>query len=92
MSKIDSPEDLAAAAPVAEASGADAARNESACDEQTLLRIEALPRDVGWMMIYVGVLGVALPGIIGTPCWRRADRSCCRAGRAANRTAFFMQA
>jgi hypothetical protein len=31
------------------------------------LRIDELPRDVGWLLVYVGVLGVVLPGIIGTP-------------------------
>ena len=36
-------------------------------DDETVLRIERLPRDVAWLMIYVGILGVILPGIIGTP-------------------------
>lgn len=31
------------------------------------LRIDELPRDVGWVLVYVGVLGVVLPGIIGFP-------------------------
>jgi hypothetical protein len=45
----------------------DAARDGTAIDEETLLRIANVPRDVGWMMVTVGVLGVILPGIIGTP-------------------------
>jgi hypothetical protein len=36
-------------------------------DEQVLLRISGMPRDVGWMMISVGVLGVVLPGLPGVP-------------------------
>lgn len=31
------------------------------------LRIDELPRDAGWVLVYVGVLGVVLPGIIGFP-------------------------
>jgi hypothetical protein len=45
----------------------DAATNGTAIDEETLLRIANVPRDVGWMMVTIGVLGVILPGIIGTP-------------------------
>lgn len=32
-----------------------------------LHRIEALPRDVGWMLFSVGVAGFILPGIVGFP-------------------------
>jgi uncharacterized membrane protein YbaN (DUF454 family) len=31
------------------------------------LRIVNVPRDVGWMIISVGVIGVILPGLPGTP-------------------------
>jgi len=30
-------------------------------------KIEQLPRDVGWLLIGVGVLGLILPGVIGFP-------------------------
>jgi len=40
---------------------------EPADDQPGVLRIDQLPRDVGWLLVYVGVLGVVLPGIIGTP-------------------------
>jgi hypothetical protein len=30
-------------------------------------RLEHLPREVGWLLIYVGVLGVILPGVVGIP-------------------------
>ncbi len=36
-------------------------------DEQALLRILDVPRDVGWLMVSVGVVGVILPGLPGTP-------------------------
>jgi hypothetical protein len=50
----------------ADASPAEAA-DEAQRDEQAILRIVNLPRDVGWMMVSVGVLGVILPGLPGTP-------------------------
>ena len=36
-------------------------------DDETVKRIEKLPRDVGWLLITAGVLGVALPGVLGFP-------------------------
>jgi hypothetical protein len=47
--------------------GADVAARETVEDDQAILRITNLPRDVGWMMISVGVLGVILPGLPGVP-------------------------
>jgi hypothetical protein len=41
--------------------------DERAEDELVVLRIDQLPRDVGWLLLYVGVLGVILPGIVGFP-------------------------
>ena len=41
--------------------------DERAEDQPVVLRIDELPRDVGWVLVYVGVLGVVLPGIIGFP-------------------------
>jgi hypothetical protein len=35
--------------------------------EEIVQRIANVPRDVGWLMVSVGVLGVILPGLIGTP-------------------------
>jgi hypothetical protein len=35
--------------------------------EEIVQRIANVPRDIGWLMVSVGVLGVILPGIIGTP-------------------------
>ncbi|MFY9656342.1 MAG: hypothetical protein WAK01_07110 [Methylocystis sp.] len=36
-------------------------------DQPDVLRIDQLPPDVGWLLVYVGVLGVVLPGIPGFP-------------------------
>lgn len=30
-------------------------------------RLLNMPREVGWLMVSIGVMGVALPGIVGTP-------------------------
>jgi hypothetical protein len=75
MTGIDQPDPVAAtteapsgiADAVADRSRVEAAQEAKGEDERTVLRIERLPRDVGWMMVYVGMLGVVLPGIIGTP-------------------------
>ncbi len=40
---------------------------EQAALEQSLRRIEGLPTEFGWLLVYVGVLGVILPGVIGFP-------------------------
>jgi hypothetical protein len=47
--------------------GTDVAAEEAAEDDQAVLRIANLPRNVGWMMVSVGVVGVILPGIPGAP-------------------------
>jgi hypothetical protein len=37
-------------------------------EEQELMRrIERLPTDVGWLLIYAGALGFILPGVVGLP-------------------------
>ncbi len=36
-------------------------------EQPAVMRIDELPRDVGWVLVYVGVLGVILPGIPGLP-------------------------
>jgi hypothetical protein len=45
----------------------DVAAQDVAEDDQAITRITKLPRDVGWMMVSVGVLGVILPGLPGVP-------------------------
>jgi hypothetical protein len=60
MTATDTPDDGTAASQRMATDGA-------AVDEEIILRIANVPRDVGWLMISVGVIGVILPGIIGTP-------------------------
>lgn len=36
-------------------------------DESTVKRIEHLPRDVGWLLITAGLVGVIVPGVLGVP-------------------------
>jgi hypothetical protein len=37
-------------------------------EEQELMRrIERLPTDVGWLLMYAGALGFILPGVVGLP-------------------------
>ena len=40
---------------------------ERAEDRPVAIRFDELPRDVGWVLVYVGVHGVILPGIPGLP-------------------------
>jgi hypothetical protein len=49
------------------AAGEDITPAEHEQDVEMMHRIEHLPRDVGWLLIWVGVLGVVLPGIVGVP-------------------------
>ena len=73
MTATDTPDDGTAASqrmtgPTARAAhGSDVATDGAGVDEEIILRIANVPRDVGWLMISVGVIGVILPGIIGTP-------------------------
>jgi uncharacterized membrane protein YbaN (DUF454 family) len=36
-------------------------------DEATVRRIKKLPHDVGWLLFTAGVVGMVMPGVIGTP-------------------------
>jgi hypothetical protein len=44
-----------------------ASTDKAAEDDTATQRFARLPRDVGWMMVSVGVLGVILPGLPGAP-------------------------
>jgi len=41
--------------------------DRSAGDEPTVVRIEQLPKDAGWLLITAGVVGLVVPGVLGTP-------------------------
>lgn len=36
-------------------------------DEDTAKRIQALPHDVGWLLVTAGIVGVVMPGVLGMP-------------------------
>lgn len=36
-------------------------------DQATIDRIERLPKDVGWLLFTAGLMGIIVPGVIGTP-------------------------
>ena len=42
-------------------------RAEPAVDQQTVLRVEHFPREAGWMLVTAGVVGLIVPGMLGTP-------------------------
>ena len=46
---------------------ATATQNKSAVDEEALPRFSQLPKEAGWLLITAGVVGLAVPGILGTP-------------------------
>ena len=45
----------------------DVSSEERSEDLALIAKIEHLPRDVGWLLICAGALGVILPGVIGFP-------------------------
>lgn len=36
-------------------------------DDSTVRRIKKLPHDVGWLLFTAGVVGMIMPGVLGTP-------------------------
>jgi hypothetical protein len=36
-------------------------------DEEALRRFTELPKEAGWLLITAGVVGLAVPGVLGTP-------------------------
>lgn len=58
---------VALALPATDASARAITPEEQAEFERAVQRIEHFPREFGWLMVYVGVLGIVLPGIIGFP-------------------------
>ena len=45
----------------------DVTPEERSEDLELIAKIERLPRDVGWLLLYVGALGIILPGLFGLP-------------------------
>jgi len=42
-------------------------QDESAFHELTPVRTEQLPKEAGWLLITAGVVGLVVPGVLGTP-------------------------
>lgn len=49
------------------AKGEEAARQEAEEDEEVVERVEHLNKGVGWVLISAGVVGMVVPGVLGTP-------------------------
>jgi hypothetical protein len=63
-----------------------------ALTDQTVLRVEQLPRGAGWLLITAGVVGVVVPGVPGAPfllagavLLTPGARGCCRDGQVETR-------
>jgi hypothetical protein len=39
----------------------------TAADTATIQKVAELPHEVGWLLVYLGVLGLVVPGVIGFP-------------------------
>lgn len=50
------------AAPMSEAT-----RDESAFHEPTPVRVKQLSKEAGWLLITAGIVGLVVPGVLGTP-------------------------
>ena len=50
------------AAPVSEP-----AQNKFTVHELTPVRVEQLPKEAGWLLITAGIVGLVVPGVLGTP-------------------------
>jgi len=42
-------------------------RGEASSCELTPVRVEQLPREAGWLLISAGIVGLLVPGVLGTP-------------------------
>ena len=63
----DAASDASSAESAAFAPNSDASSDLTAEEQAELNRIKDLPREVGVMLMTVGVLGFVLPGVVGTP-------------------------
>jgi len=43
------------------------AKDASATHELTSVPVEQLPKEAGWLLITAGVVGLVVPGVLGTP-------------------------
>jgi hypothetical protein len=45
----------------------ESAQDEPAFHELTAVRVEQVPKEAGWLLITAGVVGLVVPGVLGTP-------------------------
>src|SRR6516225_6432733 len=46
---------------------AEPAQDAPAFQELAAVRVEQLPKEAGWLLITAGVVGLVVPGVLGTP-------------------------
>jgi hypothetical protein len=46
---------------------AEPAQNQFAVHELTPLRVDELPKEAGWLLMTAGIVGLVVPGVLGTP-------------------------
>jgi hypothetical protein len=46
---------------------AEPAQDQFEVQELTLVRVDELPKEAGWLLITAGVVGLIVPGVLGTP-------------------------
>ena len=46
---------------------AEPAQDQFEVHELTPVRVEELPKEAGWLLITAGVVGLVVPGVLGTP-------------------------
>jgi len=42
-------------------------QHEGSSRELAAVRVEQLPREAGWLLITAGIVGLVVPGVLGTP-------------------------
>src|SRR5215469_784018 len=45
----------------------DPGQGEASSSQLTPVRVEPLPREAGWLLITAGIVGLVVPGVLGTP-------------------------
>jgi hypothetical protein len=64
---IDAPASSKVLLPLLPVRSAEVAPAERAAELGTVLRVETLSREVGWLLITAGIIGFIIPGVLGTP-------------------------
>jgi hypothetical protein len=51
----------------ASSGNAEPAQDQLAVHELTPVRVHELPKEAGWLLITAGIVGLVVPGVLGTP-------------------------